>query len=364
MRTGVLLREAMRSMLAQRVPAVMVATLAAAMCVSALLTVGRTAAGEDRVASRMEQAGARHLRVIDAKNKEFLTPGLVQAIAGLSTVDRALGFGLPADVTNSAIGRGGTPVPAWVGYGHLGDAVELTAGRWPGPGEAIASENAVRQLGMAQPAGAVLGTGRPGGVPVVGAYQARSPYDALQAGVLIRGDASGRPHVLDIVVATAGSAGATQRGVLLLLNRADPTDLAIESPTTLADVQREVLGDLGETNASLLWLVLCLGAGLIAVVVLSDVLLRRSDLGRRRALGAPRWALVALVTLRTVYCSIAGTVVGTAVGSALLARDDQAPGVDFVAGTAILAVLAAGIAALPPAMVAARQDPVRVLRTP
>jgi ABC-type lipoprotein release transport system permease subunit len=52
------------------------------------------------------------------------------------------------------------------------------------------------------------------------------------------------------------------------------------------------------------------------------------------------------------------------VTAGLIATDylGATPPTDFAIGTAVLALLAATVAALPPAMIAAHQDPVAVLR--
>lgn len=60
-----LAREVAATAVAQRVSTMMVAFLAAAMCVTTLLTVGRAAAAEQQVAARLDAAGSRTLTVTD-----------------------------------------------------------------------------------------------------------------------------------------------------------------------------------------------------------------------------------------------------------------------------------------------------------
>ncbi|QGQ20016.1 hypothetical protein GC089_13375 [Cellulomonas sp. JZ18] len=106
------------------------------------------------------------------------------------------------------------------------------------------------------------------------------------------------------------------------------------------------------------------GAGLTAVVVLADVLIRRAALGRRRALGCSRSALTALVLLRSLYAVTADIVTGCAAAS-MAANAWGAPiPLAFTAATATLAVLATLAATMPPALAAALRDPLAVLRTP
>jgi putative ABC transport system permease protein len=98
--------------------------------------------------------------------------------------------------------------------------------------------------------------------------------------------------------------------------------------------------------------------------LLADVLVRRKDLGRRRALGASRGVIVGIVTARTFAPALLGAALGCASGLWVAARLGAAPPLDFVGGVAVLAVLSATFSAVPPALFAATRDPVAVLRTP
>lgn len=367
MRLTQLAREALASARAQKTPTTLVAILVAAMCATTLLTVGRAAAAEAQVNVRMESAGSRHLQVTDAKAQDFLTATVVGQAAQLSTVERAVGFGTTVDVASAAMSSGGSTIPAWTVVGQISDVVTLVAGRWPEPGEALVSTNAQDRLGFDAPVGAVTAAGTglvETAYPVVGRYEARDPYNDLITGVVIAAPTGTTARTLDVIAAQSAGASLTQRAVLALLNRTDPADLSIQSPATLAEVQEAVLGDLARFNRSLTLLVLGAGALLVAVVALADVLLHRTDLGRRRALGAPRWALTTLVVGRTAIGGLLGAVVGTAIATTWTMRAGQPLDLTFIAAVAALSVLCAATAALPPAMLAAFQDPVRVLRTP
>ena len=145
-----------------------------------------------------------------------------------------------------------------------------------------------------------------------------------------------------------------------LAGSASPTG---ESPTALADLQRAVGGDLGGYRRALLLVVQATGGFLVAVVVLAEVLLRRRDLGRRRALGASRPGLLLLVVARTAVAATPGVVVGSALGTLAAHAWAQPPPLAFAAGTGLLTMFAAMLAATPPALLAAWRDPVAVLRT-
>lgn len=366
MRLRELLAEAWASARAQKVPTILVAFLVAAMCATTLLTVGRAAAAQDRVTARIDGAGSRHLVVTDVHGRGFLTSPVIDQAAGLSTAERAVGFATAVDTTNTAIGTGGTRVPTWLVLGDLRATVRLTDGRWPARGEALVSANAQAALGLDAPVGAATtASGDPTTTyPIVGKFAARDPYTDLDAGIVVAAPTGTVASRLDVVVTTSVESDATQRAVLDLLHRADPADLEIQSPATLAQVQADVLGDLAKYNGSLTVFVLLAGALLVAVVALSDVLLHRTEIGRRRALGAPRWALTWLVITRILIGAVVGAIIGTAAATIVVARSGQHPDPAFTTATVLLALLAAGIAATVPALAAAQQDPVRVLRTP
>lgn len=366
MRIGALIREVLASAFAQRVPTIMVAILVAAMCATTLTTVGRSAAAEAQVLTRLDSAGARYLKVRDAKDRGFITEAMVSLAAHISSVETAVGLTNAFDVVNGAIGAGGKKEPTWQVVGDISKVARLDSGRLPQPGEAIISHKAMAGLGLDGAAGFVSGTGAMVGLqfPVVGVYRALEPFEAVGNGVLVSARPGTVAKSLDVVITSAVMVPTTQQSVLALLSRNDPQDISTESPMTLAKLQHQVMGDLGQYGRGLMLLVLGAGALLTAVVVLADVLLRRKDLGRRRALGAPRWVIVSLVVGRAVVAGLAGAIVGTLVTVLVLARWGQGPIVGFALGTALLAVLVAACSAVPPAIAASYQDPVKVLRTP
>jgi putative ABC transport system permease protein len=352
-----------RTAAAQRVSSVMVAVLCAAICTVTLLTVGRTAAAEAQVLSRLDTAGSRLLVVTDERDAGLVTPAVIGVLAGLDTVERVVGVDAPFDVVNAVIGDGGTRVPAWRVTGDLAQVATLAAGRWPRPGEALVSARGRHQLGLAAPAGVLTdSTGRQH--DVVGSFTARAPFDSFDAGIIIAADGQATARSVQVVVASVQAARVTERLTLTTLAPPDLSEISVQSPAALADLQRAVGGDLGRYGRGILLLTLGGGAFLITVVVLGEVLLRRRDLGRRRALGAPRWGLVTLVVARTITAAIPGAITGTAAGLAVATAWADRPPAEFTTATAILTILVAAAAAITPALIAAGRDPVGVLRTP
>lgn len=106
------------------------------------------------------------------------------------------------------------------------------------------------------------------------------------------------------------------------------------------------------------------GALLVSIVAFADVLIRRSDLGRRRALGATRSTITALVMGRNTAPALLGAALGTVAGLIFTYRAGRVPPLEFTIGTAALSILAAILGSAIPAVFAATRDPVRILRTP
>lgn len=350
---------------ANKVPAVLIALLVAAMCAGTLATVGRTAQAEEEVIQRMDAAGSRLLTISSRPAEQLLTPAVVSLTDSLSGVERAAGVSETIDVTNAAIGDTSIKAAAWQVLGQVETYAVLTSGRWPNPGEAIISEQAARTLGLAESLGAVIpAANKPGPEwTVVGTYEARDPFDSFSNGLLIP-NPDAPAMMMHALLTDVTHAHTTESQILHLIAAPDPTLLTVDSPRGLADLQLQIEGDLGAFSRTLLFGVLGSGLILIAVIVLADVLIHRADLGRRRALGATRSTITSLVMGRNALPAVVGEAVGTASGMAISINTGHLPPPTFIMGTAILSVLAAIAASALPAIYAATRDPVRVLRTP
>ncbi len=363
MRLAAAIAEAGRTAAVQRVTSLLTLVLCAAICAITVLTVGRTAAAETQVMSTIDDAGSRVLVISDRKDAGLITPAVVETLNGLNTIHQAIGIDSPFDVVNGPLGSGSEKVPAWRVLGSIDGAVELVSGRLPRPGEAIVADAPQATLGLDWPLGVV--SDQDGAeYPVVGGFVARPPFQQFDKGILIVADAGQTADSVSIVISSVHTARATERAAVAILGPRSLDEIAVESPTALADLQRAVGGDLGSYGRGTLFLTLGAGAVLIAVVLLAEVLLRRRDLGRRRALGATRSGLLALVVTRTVLAATPGIVIGTGAGMVAAQLWAQRPSYEFAAGVGVLTLMTAAAAAVAPALLAAYRDPVGVLRTP
>ncbi|MDO5535229.1 MAG: hypothetical protein Q4F65_11325 [Propionibacteriaceae bacterium] len=365
MRATELLRAATRSALASRTSSLLIVILVAAMCASVLATVGRSSAAQRDVLARWEQAGARTLTIGSPESSGLLTSAALDQIRRLSTVERAIGTLLPQDVTPASV-PGGPSVPSWTLVGDMSDAVELITGRWPLPGEALVSAQAQRSLGMDSPFGAVarITSKTEDEWPVVGLFRAREPFTDLDGGVVIAGAPHATSSTLQVVATHPEAVKTTTAAIVSIIAPQQVSDLALDAPLTLAELRGEVAGDLGDLARLLLIAVLALGGLLITVVVFADVLIRRADLGRRRALGATRTTIVWLVLIRAALAATIGVVVGTTIGLIVVRQMSVTIPLDFILAVGVLALLTTAAATFIPATFAATRDPVRVLRTP
>lgn len=362
MKLGRLLREAWRSAWSSKVSSLLVILVVGATCFVSLATVGRNAANQAALLSQFEGAGARHIMVTNSSEQDYINPASLTTIQHIAGVQRAAALGRTLDVTNGAI-PGSPATPIWPLYGDMSDIAPLVAGRAPGPGEAIIGIEAQSALRMAQPSGFVQ-TRVGMQYPIVGAFNASEPFDDLNGGVLTPAGDDTRLTQLRVLVTNMEDVRATQSSILSILSPADPQKMQLRSGRDLVEQAFSVGGLTAQFGQTTFLLILGVGALFVSAVVLSDVLIRRRDLGRRRALGASRTTLVSLVVARNVAAGAIGAIAGSAIAALLAAQTSSMPPLKFIIAVAVLALLACAIASLPPAIYAAHRDPVRVLRTP
>lgn len=338
----------------------------AAVCAVIFATVGQSAAAEARILTTFDEAGTRTIVISDPTGRAVLTPDSVDAVRSLAGVDWVVGLGPVIDVRNVALSAAGRPVPARRVYGGLPESIRLIGGRAPRVGEAIASDAALRLLGLPLPVGGVQGEGL--AAPLVGSFAALDPLSSLERGLLIPADAGLRPEALRQLVVVSASVEEVEtlsRAILAVVHVADRTQLRIQTPAALIELRRLVDQELATSSRQMLLVVLGVGLLVVMVTLAGSVAQRRRDFGRRRALGATRSALVMLVLVQTAVAALVGVLLGTAIGVAAVSRIAGAlPSLEFTASVGILALLTALAAAVPPGIVAAYRDPMHVLRVP
>lgn len=321
-----LVADAARMVFARPISSVLTSLIVAAVCVTILATTGQTVQNERSVLRQIDDAGTRSIILTDERGSAGIPASAVTRINALANVEWAIGLGFATNVRNSAIDRLG--MPSGIGAVTTDDGHQL---------------------------------------PVVGTITSDSSLEVLNSGVLTpyshEQDAPLRS--IHVQVTSASSVGTTTDAILMVLGARDGSAVSVHTSETLAAVRAAVQGELGRFSRSLVLQVLAIGLVLVALSVFGSVNLQRQGFGRRRALGASRRTIVVLVTVQYLLVGLAGATIGGIAGVAYSAvQYDGDVAWQFVAAVIILAVLTTLVAALPPALLAAHRDPVRVLRVP
>lgn len=366
-RIGDLVRDAVLAARAQIVSTVTLVLVLATVCFAILVTTGQAAANEARIVGEIDSAGTRLVTVFDNAGDAQILPTAPGTLAGLSDVDWVLGLGDAVDVTNAALGAGRAASRPIVG--ELPGEVTVVQGRAPRPGEAVAGIDTLTALNLGPGLGRLRPVDAPDGEPtgVVGVFEATGPLAFLNEVVLV----ATAPQDLDTlryVYVMATDVGVVERLESVLATStpaADLNRLTVETPHGAIALRDVIAGRIGAASRQLMGVVMGIGAVIIAVTVLSAVISRRRDFGRRRALGATRSALVATLLVQSAVGAVIGIGLGTAAGLVTLATTTGSlPTWQFITGVAGLTLLLTLATAAPIATYAAYRDPLRILRVP
>lgn len=357
--------ETRRLLRARPISTAFVAFLAASMVVAVLMTVGRTVVLEQAVYARTETPEGRTIAIIDTGSSGLIRPEIVRILARMDGVERVVATTTPVDGVNLHLDEGGTRFPVWGVSGNIEDLALLRTGRLPEPGEVLVSETALALMGIGGPFGAVrLPDGQE--LPIVGTYDARSPFGEMSAGAVHRlPERSDGLRILHIVAVAVRQIDPVTVAAVGLFESAPTDELRVERAAALAELQQMLAGDVSSFGRELIVAVLLAGMLLVALTVLVEVLARRKDLGRQRALGARRSTVIVLLAVRTAAAAAIGSIVGLAAGLVYLSLTTrQLPEPSFSAGLVVLSILTPSLASILPAWWAAQRDPVLELRTP
>lgn len=362
--TPAVVREAWASARSQPVASLLTVLVVMGMVLTVMLTTGRTVGAEQAVLGSIDSAGTRSI-VIRADAGAGVTSDVLDRAAGIRGVEWIGGFSAAVDATNAAI-PDGTRVPVRYLYGddvpQLGIPENDTDGSL-----AWASERALRDLGMLDGTGGLrLLSGESFGVTgplVVPAFLA--PFEPVV--LLPRHESTGSEELVLLVVVASSPELVTpvSEAVLSVLAATDPSKVSVQTSETLANLRGLIEGQLGSFSRGLVMALLGLTGALVAVLLYGLVMMRRKDFGRRRALGATKSLIIALLLTQTAVLAGIGAVSGLVIAAAaLLATGDPLPGAAFCLALVVLTMTTSLLAALVPAFVASRREPIRELRVP
>lgn len=355
--------EAWRMSRSQPMLSAFVAAVVAVAVLAVVLTTGRSVRSERDILNRIDDAGTRSIIVRDGGAEPQIDPDAADRIRHLAGVDWVLALGPAVDVVPIAA-RGIPPAAAYPFHEPLPVAVAIQATDHPSAGQALVGGGSREALRLSAAAGGLVS--RAGAeFAVVGSFTAEPPLEHLESVVLVPAEPGTRLRTIHVIVERPEDVRRVVAGIPALLGARDPGAVRIETSQALADVRAAVRGELSRFGRDLVVLVLAVGLLVVGLTLYADVTARRRDFGRRRALGASRALIVALVATRTLLLAGSGGLVAAAASPILmLSMTGSPPPADFVIAVAMLAVLTSVTASLPPALVAAFRDPVRILRVP
>lgn len=370
-----LVKDGITAAITQPVSTITAAVVVAIVCFIILATAGQSAANEQRIMSRIDGVGTRLIALSDDGGKSGLRADAIDVISTFSDVSWSFALGPVQDVQNLNYPTDERGVAARDFYGHWPEQFELVAGRMPqAPGEALAGITAAEELHLADGTGTVVTKptiGLPDGnherTAVVGVFQTSGTLDRFNSSVLVQQTPTPDAPILYVYVMANDVSVVERLGETLteMTPVQNPGALTIEVPQGALDLRKAVAGELGSSARALMALVLGVGVAIVTVTMLGAVSSRRRDFGRRRALGATRSSLIALVLIHTAVAAVAGCLLGLTAGLITVQIvAGSLPAFSFVAAVAGLCILVALLGALVPALAAAYRDPMRILRVP
>ncbi|WP_203586019.1 FtsX-like permease family protein [Subtercola lobariae] len=390
-------REAVASACGARVASILTMTVVAVLCAVVVLTTGRSVGAQNAIVSSISNTATRSI-VVRAPVSAGLDTGVLARLANASEISSAVAFGAADDVTNAAF-AGGTRVSLRPEYTldrptgaaaatetETAAAGAAAAAAAPSPTASVppaaatgdraiptehsfveASAAAARALGLADGVGAVssvasgVSEGVEGRIALPDDLQFLDPVVVAPTALDLAA-----PQPVTVLVVVASSSEQVQAVAALVtsvLGLTDPAKVTVTTSAQLTALRDSVQAQLGAFGHSLTALVFGVGALMVAAILSGLVVLRRTDFGRRRALGASRSLIVMLLVCQVAALATVGSLAGCfAATIALILTGDPLPTVSFVAAAAVLAVLTAVAASIAPAVVASTRDPLRELR--
>ncbi|MFT4030652.1 MAG: lipoprotein ABC transporter permease [Protaetiibacter sp.] len=361
---GLLAKEALSSAKSQPVASAATLLVTVGMVLAVMLTTGRTVGAQEQVLGSIDAMGTRTL-VIHADDGAGMSTDALTRLAPLEDIEWAAAFSSATDGVNSDL-PGGEVVPTRFAYGPLWPLGIPDRTRLGTSSAAYVSAEALRDLGMSDPAGSITLTDKRV-IDVAGLLEVPDFMQEFEPLVLVPAAMNGSEtvNILVVVARTPAAVGPLTAAISALISPTDTSKVRIETSEALAHLRGLVEGQLSSLSAGVLLAVTSVTGLLLATIQLALVTLRRKDFGRRRALGATRSFILSLVLLQACLVATTGALLGMAIALCVsLATGDPLPGVAFITALIVTTIVVAATASFLPALVASRRDPVRELRVP
>ena len=363
MRALVVLEEAWLTARASRAFSILFGLISFVVVCVVIVLSGQAAAQRASVAATFEQPGLRTVSLVDEQGLQVIPWSMAQLAPGVGGVESAWVLGPAFDVTNGALpATGRASARMFAGDWHHGP-LRIVVGRAPeNDSEAVVDAATARRLGYDASGGWAAG---PFGQQwaVVGVYEPR--HDRAPATLLVPYRETTTAQSISFTAESLTSVDSLTTIVAGLTEVNGPGQLTVDKSADADDLRTAVSGAVNRYGAMIV--ITVMATSLLSLAFLSVLMVhaRRQEFGRRRALGATRSAIVALVVLQGVLVVTAGALAGIAVGVvvAWLRFDALMPGA-FLVMLLVTTVCGSALAQIPSAVAAGLRDPVRVLRTP
>lgn len=359
------LHDAVRRLRRPLTPTLISVLIVLAATTAVFATTGISTASQQRTMDRLNSPEGRLIAITDQQGDAGLLPESVVAVATLAGVEWAAGIGPAQDMSNSNLPGGGA-VAARPFYGELPAPVHVDTDRILVEGDALTGPGQAAVLGLGTATGAI--GNRTASALVVGDFVASSPLPSLNDNTLLIADATtspGRLLTIWVSVDDISRLPVLTEAVKDSLIVANPGALQVDSAAEIAELSADVVAEMERTAVLTITGLLAAAAVLIGAVQYGRVAGMTRDIGRRRALGATRSLVVATLLINSLLCALAGAALGAVIGltvDAVIAK--SLPPAGFTFGVCVLTTLAALAGTVPPAVRAARLDPVKILRVP
>ncbi len=359
-----LLAASLRATATHPLASVSLALIALVTAAGVLLTAGNSLATETTVIRSFDETGSRVVVAYDPDEAAGIRPSSVETVGRTDAAVWVFGLGAALDyeVAGSA---GSGPVAVRMVLGDVAGALTVTSGRMPRPGEAILGERAARTAGLLDGVGGL--TRGADEIAVVGVFSAAGPLDRLGDVALAvpSDDAASNLRYLYALAPEIGEVDRLADALRASAVAANPDRIQVDEPKAAIALQQLIAGQLGTASRQAMALILTVSGLLVLTVVTMVVGSRRRDVGRWRALGATRSAVVVGFLVQVALPVMTGSLVGV-LGAQLW--NAQVHGFTnswtFAAALMVDILIASLLAAVVPAVLAAQRDPVRVLRVP
>jgi putative ABC transport system permease protein len=332
---------------------------ALALTVPAAVTAlaGLNVESQAAILRRVDEVGTRFITVVSSGSSRGIPGTAVRHFAALEGVDWVIGLGPVQDVRVRAPVGQATPA-----RGVVSVRAPVNYSSEPTIDTAYVSTSSATRLGLS----AAVGVIDPGGLDVLGWFNAAEPLESLETFVLVPVSAGeARLERVLLLVDDAARVDAVIAAIPNLVGRDARPDIRIEASKQLVEARAAVRDELVARDRIVIVALLIVGTLVSSLVVFAGTMTARRDFGRRRALGATRGQLTALVIMATAWPAIGGATLGALLGWAyLVSVMGYLVPPNFPAAVAVLTVVSFAGAAGIPASYAATRDPLTVLRVP